>query len=188
MTHRALELGYITDVTKELYYGSSDREYKKSIQRFHNHLVNKIMKHKEELMSSQQTDSRINDGFEHSRLTRQAKFPDELRESSFECGGVPILPGPKGNDGVRGPPGMPGGNGIPGRPGKYTSYLYLTQYNYGFSGINGAPGMAGDPGEPGMEGPSGSPGSKGYPGKRGIYGSTGKPGLPGQCSCFKVIM
>ena len=130
MTHRALELGHITEVTKELYYGSSDKQYKKSIQKFHNHLVNKIIEHKKELMSSEQTDSQINDGFEHSRLTRQTKFSDELRESSFECGGVPILPGPKGNDGVRGPPGRPGGNGIHGRPGKYTYFIlipYITQ-------------------------------------------------------------
>ena len=101
---------------------TSDKQYKKSVQKFHNHLVNKIIEHKKELMSSEQTDSQINDGFEHSRLTRQTNFSDELRESSFECGGVPILPGPKGNDGVRGPPGMPGRNGILGRPGKYTSY------------------------------------------------------------------
>ena len=119
MTRRALELGYITKVTKDLYYGSSDKQYKKSARRFHNHLVNKIMEHKKEFMSSQQIDSRINDGFEHNRLTRQAKSSEELRESSFDCGGVPILPGPKGNDGVRGPPGISGRNGISGRPGKY---------------------------------------------------------------------
>ena len=118
MTRRALELGYITEVTKELYGSTSNKQYKKSVRRFHNHLVNKIIEHKKEFMSSQQTNLQINDGFEHSRLTRQAKSSDELRKSSFECGGVPILPGPKGNDGVRGPPGMPGGNGIPGRPGK----------------------------------------------------------------------
>ena len=127
MTRRALELGYITEVTKELYYGSSDRQYKKSIQKFHNHLVNKIKEHKKELMSSQQTDSQINNGFEYSRLTRQTKFSDELREPSSECdGGAPILPGPKGNDGIRGPPGIPGGNGIPGRPGKYTANLCIS--------------------------------------------------------------
>ena len=191
MTRRALELGYITEITKELYHGSSNKQYKKSVRRFHNHLVNKIMEHKKEfkkVVPSQQTTSQVNSGVDHNRFTRQAEYSAELRESSIECGGVPILPGPKGEAGVRGPPGIPGQNGIPGRSGKYNivTYLYLIQYNYGFSGINGAYGMAGDSGEPGMEGPSGSPGSKGYPGTKGIYGQTGEPGLPGQCSCFKV--
>ena len=123
MTRRAVELGYITEVTKELYYGSSNKQYKKSVRRFHNHLVNKIMEHKKEfkkVMSSQETVSQVNSGVDHNRLTRQTEYSDELRarESSIECGGVPVLPGPNGEDGVRGPPGMPGQNGIPGRPGK----------------------------------------------------------------------
>ena len=121
MTRRALELGHITEITKELFYGSSDKQYKKSVRRFHNHLVNKIMEHKTEfkkVMSSQQTASQVKSGVDHNRLTRQAEYSAELRESSFECGGVPILPGPEGEAGVRGPPGIPGQNGIPGRPGK----------------------------------------------------------------------
>ena len=128
LVRRALELGYITEVTKELYYGSSNKQYKKSVQRFHNHLVNKIMEQKKEfkkVKSQHQEASQISNGVDHNRFTRQMKSSlDELRESSFECGGVPILPGPQGDDGVRGPPGMPGENGIPGRPGKYL-HAYL---------------------------------------------------------------
>ena len=121
MTRRALELGYITEITKELCHGSSDKQYKKSVRRFHNHLVNKIMEYKKEfknVMSSQQTASQVNSGVNHNRLTRQTKSSDELRELSFECGGIPILPGSKGKAGVRGPPGLTGQNGMPGRPGK----------------------------------------------------------------------
>ena len=121
MTRRALELGYITEITKELYHGSSNKQYKKSVRRFHNHLVNKIMEHKTEfkkVMSSQQTASQVKSGVDHNRLTRQTEDFTELRESSIECGGVPILTGSEGEAGVRGPPGIPGQNGIPGRPGK----------------------------------------------------------------------
>ena len=121
MTRRALELGYVTEITKELYYGSSDKQYKKSVRRFHNHLVNKIMEHKKEFekaMSSQQTASQVNSRVDHNRLTRQTEYSDELRESSFECGGVLVLPGPKGETGVRGSPGLTGENGMPGRSGK----------------------------------------------------------------------
>ena len=121
MARRAVELGYITEVTKELYYGSSDREYKRSIRNFHNHMVTKIMEHKKELkkaMSTQQETSQFNSGVDQNRFTRQTDYSDELRQSSIECGGVPLLPGPKGEPGVRGSPGMPGQNGLPGRPGK----------------------------------------------------------------------
>ena len=122
MTRRALEMGYITEITKELYYGSSDKQYKKSVRRFHNHLVNQIMEHKKEfkkVVSSHQTASKVKSGvINQNRFTRQTKSSDELRQSSFECGGVPVLPGAKGEDGVRGPPGLTGQNGIPGRPGK----------------------------------------------------------------------
>lgn len=121
MTRRAIELGHMTEVTKELYHSSSDVEYKKSIRTFHNHLVNKIVEHKKEFkkaMSSQKEASQVNSGVDHSRLTRQSETFAETRESSIECGGVPILPGPQGETGVRGPPGARGQNGIPGRPGK----------------------------------------------------------------------
>ena len=192
MTRRALELGYITEITKELYHGSSNKQYKKSVRRFHNHLVNKIIEHKKEfkkVISSYRIPSQMKSGvINQNRFTRQTESFDELRQSSFECGGVPVLPGAKGEDGVRGPPGIPGQNGIPGRPGKQKYIIVYLQCNYGFAGTYGTYGMAGDPGEPGMEGPSGSPGSKGYPGVKGIYGQTGEPGLPGQCSCFKVVI
>ena len=123
MTRRALELGYISEVTKELYYGSSDKQYKKSVREFHNHLVDKIMEHKKQykkVMASQQGTFQAINGVNHSRFTRQIELSDNLRKSSLECGGVPILPGLKGEAGVKGLPGILGQNGIPGRPGNYT--------------------------------------------------------------------
>lgn len=121
MTRRAAELGYITEVVEGLYHSSSDKHYKKAVRTFHNHLVKKIIQHKEDIekvMSSQQRVSQINSKVDNSRSTRQMDSSAEQRKSSIECGGVPILPGPKGETGVRGPPGIPGQNGIPGRPGK----------------------------------------------------------------------
>ena len=83
-------------------------------------------------MSSQQEASQLNSEDDQDRITRQTEYSDEQRASSIECGGVPILPGPQGEAGVRGPPGIPGKNGIRGRPGNriydilnnYLSYLY----------------------------------------------------------------
>ena len=121
MMRRTAELGYMTKVTEELYHSSSDKHYKQTVRTFHNHLVKKIIQHKEDfekVMSSQQGASQINSEVDHSWSTRQTDSSAKQRESSIECGGVPILPGPKGETGVRGPPGIPGRNGIPGRPGK----------------------------------------------------------------------
>ena len=120
MTRRALELRYITEVTNELYHSSSDKQYKRSVRKFHNHIVTKLMEHKEKLkstMSSQQETTQLNSEVDQDRFTRQTEYADEQRASSIECGGVPILPGPQGEAGVRGPPGLPGQNGIRGRPG-----------------------------------------------------------------------
>ena len=120
MTHHGLELRYITKVTEELYYSSSDKQYRRSVRKFHNHMVTKLMEHKETLkraMSSQQEASQLNSEDDQDRFTRQTEYSDEQRASSIECGGVPILPGPQGEAGVRGPPGIPGKNGIRGRPG-----------------------------------------------------------------------
>ena len=118
MARRALELGYITEVTKELYHGSFDREYKRSVRNFHNHIVTKIMEHKKELnkaMPSQQGTSQFNSGVNQNRFTRQTDYFNKPRQFSIECGGAPGL---KGEPGVRGHPGKPGNRGIPGRPGK----------------------------------------------------------------------
>lgn len=122
MTRRALELGYITEVTTNLYYSSSDEQYKRSVRKFHNHIVKELIQHKEQLKeakASQQGASQVNSEVDHNRPARQTEdSSDEQRQASIECGGVPILPGPKGEAGVRGPPGAKGQNGIPGRPGK----------------------------------------------------------------------
>ena len=131
MARRAVELGYITEVTEELYHGSSDQQYKRSVKHFHNHLIKKITQHKEEIqkvMSSQEA-SQDNSKVDHRKFTRQTDSSAETRESSIECGGIPISPGPKGDAGVRGPPGMPGENGTPGRPGKTTD-LFMCFIDY----------------------------------------------------------
>ena len=63
------------------------------------------MEHKTEfkkVMSSQQTASQVKSGVDHNRLIRQTEDFTEPRESSIECGGVPILPGSEGEAGVRG--------------------------------------------------------------------------------------
>ena len=120
MTRRALELGYITEVTEQLYHSSTDKQYRRSVRKFHNHIVTKLMEHKEMLkraLSSQEEASQLNSEDDQGRFTRQTEYTDEERASSIECGGVPILPGPQGEAGVRGPPGIPGKNGIRGRPG-----------------------------------------------------------------------
>lgn len=146
-TRRAVELGYMTEVTKELYHSSSHGRYKESVRAFHNHLVNILSEHKKEfkkILSSQQGTSQINSEDDHSRFTRQSESEIEEREdpeieegedpeidereSSIECGGVPILSGPQGDTGVRGPPGVPGQNGLPGRPGTWTYIIYCLYY------------------------------------------------------------
>lgn len=116
------ELGYITVITEEIYNGESDKKYKESVRRFHNHLVNEYMEHKEEsLKRTTQTNSKEL----HDRSSRQVE-PDE----DDDCGGVLVLSGSQGEPGIAGLPGSPGQSGTPGRPGndiwKYgIIYLFL---------------------------------------------------------------
>ena len=100
-TRRMIELGYITEVTEDIYYNSPNEQYKESVRIFHNHLVSEFMQHKRDIESSSQ---------EHNRVNRQA-------EPSVDCRGVPVIPGPKGDPGIPGLAGAPGQSGIPGRPG-----------------------------------------------------------------------
>ena len=47
-------------------------------------------------------------------------------ESSTDCNGIPVIPGPVGDQGVTGLPGDDGIQGKPGLPGIYThTYMYL---------------------------------------------------------------
>jgi len=108
------ELGYITVVTEEIYNEESDKQYKESIRRFHNHLVNEYMEHKEE-SSKWATEVEL-----HGRSSRQVEAEKD------DCGGVLVLPGPQGEPGVTGLPGSPGQSGVPGRPGNYTHANYST--------------------------------------------------------------
>jgi len=96
---RMVELGYITEVIEDIYYNSPDKQYKESVRKFHNHLVNEFMQHKKD----------IKHGI-HDRVNREV-------ESSIDCGGVPVIPGPTGEAGEPGLPGASGQSGIPGRPG-----------------------------------------------------------------------
>lgn len=101
-TRRMIELGYITEITEDIYYNSLNEKYKESVRTFHNHLVKEFMQHKEHMeLASHKA---------HSRVGRQTK-------SSADCGGVPVVPGPKGEAGVPGLAGGPGQSGIPGRSG-----------------------------------------------------------------------
>ena len=101
-TRRMIKLGYITKITKDIYYNSPNKHYKESVRKFHNRLVEEFMQHKKDIeLSSHDIYNRVN---------RQS-------ESSINCGGVPLLPGPKGETGVSGLVGLPGQSGIPGRPG-----------------------------------------------------------------------
>ena len=106
ITRRMIELEYITEVTEDIYHNSPNEQYKESVRKFHNHLVNEFMQHKEVIESSKHDI--------HSRVNRQVK-------SSIDCGGVPVIPGPTGEAGVPGLRGAPGQSGIPGRPGNLIS-------------------------------------------------------------------
>ena len=107
---RMTELGYITEVTEKIYHHTVKKEVKRSVSKFHNHLVDKMIEHKEKLESTKLS-SEVSSKDTHGRATRQIV-------SSEECGGVPLIPGTTGEPGMRGRPGPPGPNGLPGRPGK----------------------------------------------------------------------
>ena len=110
-TRRMIELGYMTEITEDIYYSSPNDQHKESVRKFHNHLVNEFMQHKREVESSNQEI--------YYRVNRQT-------ESSADCRGVPLIPGPKGDPGVPGLPGALGQSGIPGRPG---SHVYHSAHN-----------------------------------------------------------
>ena len=99
-TRRMIELGYVTEVTEDIYYNSHNEHYKESVRKFHNHLVNEFMQHKRDIEQSSL----------RNRVNRQT-------ESFVDCRGVPVIAGPKGDPGIQGLPGAPGQSGIPGRPG-----------------------------------------------------------------------
>lgn len=99
ITRRMIELGYITEITEDIYYNSPNEQYRESVRLFHNHLVNEFMEHKRHYTESS-----------HDTVKRQVK-------PSNDCRTVPVMPGPKGKAGVPGLRGAPGQSGIPGRPG-----------------------------------------------------------------------
>jgi len=167
------ELGYITVVTEEIYNEESDKQYKESVRRFHNHLVNEYM----ETSSKWATQAEF-----HVRSSRQVEAEED------DCGGILVLPGPQGEPGVTGLPGSPGQSGVPGRPGNNYTQVYACVFVlYSCElGIDGIHGSVGDPGEPGSEGPVGRTGMRGPPGGRGEHGEVGVQGEAGQCHCYKV--
>ena len=175
------ELGYITVVTEEIYDKESDKQYKESVRRFHNHLVNEYMEHKEE---SLKWTTQVKSKELHDRSSRQVEAEEE-----DDCGGVLVLTGPQGEPGITGLPGSPGQSGVPGRPGINCTphYMNIVNFPVNLAGIDGTRGKAGDPGEPGLEGPVGRVGMRGPPGDRGEYGAVGAQGVAGQCYCYKVI-
>jgi len=111
LSRRMTELGYIIEVTEKIYHHTVNKKVKRSVSKFHNHLVDKIIEHKENLESAKPSSTEVSSKDTQGRVTRQVV-------SSEECGGVPLIPGTTGEPGMKGRPGLPGQNGLPGRPGK----------------------------------------------------------------------
>ena len=112
------ELGYITEVTEKIYHHTVNSKVKQSVGKFHNHLVDEMIEHKERLEKTKHTlEATKTDIHLYNRATRQI-IP------SLQCGGIPLIPGAKGDPGVRGPPGPSGQNGLSGRPGKYVTLIF----------------------------------------------------------------
>jgi len=113
------ELGYITEVTEKIYHHTVKKGVKRSVSKFHNHLVDEMIEHKEKFESTK-LDSEVNHKNTHEKYTRQI-IPSKLKE----CGGVPLIPGNTGEPGMRGRRGPPGQNGLPGRPGEAKMKMIL---------------------------------------------------------------
>jgi len=180
LSRRMTELGYITEVTEKIYHHTVKKEVKRSVSKFHNHLVDEMIEHKEKLELTK-LNSKANNKNAHERGTRQM-----ISSQLQECGGTPLIPGATGEPGMKGRPGLPGQNGLPGRPGKVQNEIDIDITFVIIKGIIGDHGIGGEPGEPGFPGQIGLTGNTGPPGDKGETGPVGKQGLPGQCECYKV--
>ena len=93
-------------------------------------------------------------------------------QCSGTCSGqYPVIPGPRGRDGIQGhsgPKGDKGDRGEAGRDGRD-----------GIQGVPGAPGQDGIQGSSGLKGDKGDQGDAGRDGRDGIQGVPGAPGQDG---------
>ena len=110
LSRRMTELGYITEVTEKIYHHTVNNKVKRLVGKFHNHLVDEMIEHKETLEKIRHT-SDVTTTSTHKRGTRQIT-------STEKCGDAILIPGTNGDPGVMGLPGPTGQNGLPGRPGK----------------------------------------------------------------------
>ena len=98
------KVGHIFTTTTELY-NSLGLENQMSADEFYDYIMKKSSI-KKDIVS----DHLYND---ESRFARST-------ESSTDCNGIPVIPGPVGDQGVPGLPGDDGVKGEPGLPGSYT--------------------------------------------------------------------
>ena len=94
------EMGHIISTTTELY-NSLGIENQMSADEFYDHIMENSFK-----------EDSLSDHFYHggSRVARNT-------ESTANCSGIVVIPGPKGEQGVSGPPGSDGIRGESGLPG-----------------------------------------------------------------------
>ena len=97
------EVGHIFSTITELY-NNFGLENQMSADEFYDYIMKKPSIVKDTLSGHLYRDE--------SRVARST-------ESSTDCNGIPVIPGPVGDQGVSGPPGDDGIQGKPGLPGIY---------------------------------------------------------------------
>ena len=103
LSRRIREVGHIFSTTTELY-NSLGLENEMTADEFYDYIMKKPSFEKDTV-----SDHLYN---EESRVARST-------ESSTDCNGIPVIPGPLGVQGVPGPPGDDGIKGEAGLPGMY---------------------------------------------------------------------
>ena len=122
------EVGHIISTTTELY-NSLGLENQMSADEFYDYIINKAIYEEDTIPYSSSSDARVTRNTKSS-LKSTTKFSTELptelpTNSSTDCNGVTTIPGPKGDQGVRGLPGNVGIKGEPGISGNYTVYIII---------------------------------------------------------------
>ena len=106
------EVGHIFSTITELYT-SFGLENQMSADEFYDYVMKKRSIEKNTMSDHLYSDE--------SRVTRSM-------ESSTDCNGIPVIPGPVGDQGVPGLPGDDGIQGKPGLPGIWT-YMHVSNIN-----------------------------------------------------------
>ena len=113
LSRRTREVGHIFTTTTELY-NTLGLENQMSADEFYDYIMKKPSIEKDTVSDHVYSDE--------SRVARST-------ESSTDCNGIPVLPGPVGDQGVPGLPGDDGMKGEPGLPGMYIcTYIHLLYY------------------------------------------------------------